>query len=46
VTDSGHFLEIISGMQASVDIITGEKTIMQYWLKPILRAQSNAMRER
>lgn len=45
VSDSGHFLEIIPGMQASVDIIAGNKTIMQYWLKPILRAQASAMRE-
>jgi adhesin transport system membrane fusion protein len=45
VSDSGHFLEIIPGMQASVDIIAGSKTIMQYWLKPILRAQASAMRE-
>ncbi len=45
ITDSGHYLDLIPGMQASVDIIAGEKTIMQYWLKPILRAQSTAMRE-
>ena len=45
VSDSGHYLEIIPGMQASVDIIAGSKTIMQYWLKPILRAQASSMRE-
>jgi adhesin transport system membrane fusion protein len=45
VSDSGHYLEVIPGMQASVDIIAGSKTIMQYWLKPILRAQASAMRE-
>lgn len=45
VSDSGHYLEIIPGMQASVDIIAGSKTILQYWLKPILRAQASAMRE-
>lgn len=45
VSNSGHLLDIIPGMQASVDIIAGTRTVMQYWLKPILRAQSNAMRE-
>ena len=37
---------IIVGMTAQVDIITGKKTIMQYLLKPILRARDNALRER
>ncbi|MGB0937704.1 MAG: HlyD family type I secretion periplasmic adaptor subunit [Colwellia sp.] len=45
VTDSGHVIEIRPGMQASVDIIAGNKTIMQYWLKPIIRAKASAMRE-
>lgn len=36
---------IIPGMQASVDILTGKKTVLQYWLKPLLRAKANAMRE-
>jgi len=36
---------IISGMQASVDILIGKKTVLQYWLKPLLRAKANAMRE-
>jgi adhesin transport system membrane fusion protein len=37
---------IIAGMTAQVDIITGKKTIMQYLMKPILRAKDNALRER
>jgi adhesin transport system membrane fusion protein len=37
---------IIAGMTAQVDIITGKKTIMQYLMKPILRAKNNALRER
>ncbi|WP_110678111.1 MULTISPECIES: HlyD family type I secretion periplasmic adaptor subunit [Salinicola] len=51
-TDSNHLgknsddLPIIPGMQATVDIITGRQTILQYLLKPILRAQQSAMRER
>lgn len=39
-------LPIIPGMQASVDIITGKKTILSYLLKPILRAREMALRER
>ncbi len=37
---------IIIGMTAQVDIITGKKTVMQYLMKPILRAKNNALRER
>lgn len=37
---------IIPGMQASVDILTGQKTVLNYWLKPLLRAKTNAMKER
>ncbi|WP_153916299.1 HlyD family type I secretion periplasmic adaptor subunit [Shewanella sp. TC10] len=36
---------IISGMQASTDILTGHKTVLNYWLKPLLRAKANALRE-
>mgnify|MGYP005843069531 CR=1 FL=1 len=39
-------LEIIPGMTAQVDIQTGEKTVLDYLLKPILRARSEALRER
>jgi adhesin transport system membrane fusion protein len=38
--------KIIIGMTAQVDIITGKKTVMQYLMKPILRAKNNALRER
>lgn len=44
--DLGDGLPIIPGMVAQVDIITGKKTLLSYLLKPILRAQSNALRER
>lgn len=37
---------IIIGMTAQVDILTGRKTVMQYLMKPILRAKNNALRER
>lgn len=39
-------LPIIVGMTASVDIITGKKTVLDYLLKPILKAKQSAMRER
>ncbi len=41
-----HPLPIIPGMQAEVDILTGKKTVLQYLLKPVLRAKQNALRER
>ena len=41
-----HPLLIIPGMVASVDIITGKKSVLSYLLKPIIRAQSEALRER
>ncbi len=39
-------LPIIPGMTASVDILTGQKTVLDYLLKPILKAKQNALRER
>lgn len=39
-------MPIIPGMIASVDILTGKKTILSYLLKPILRAKYMALRER
>lgn len=41
-----HPLLIIPGMVATVDIITGEKSVLDYLLKPVLKARSEAMRER
>lgn len=39
-------LPIIPGMIATVDIRTGEKTVMDYLLKPLKRAQASALTER
>ena len=39
-------LPITPGMVASVDIQTGERTVLSYLTKPILRAHSEALRER
>ncbi len=38
-------LEIIPGMVAEVDVLTGKRTVLQYLLKPILRARRKALRE-
>ena len=42
----GKKLPIIPGMQAQVDIITGNKTVLNYLLKPIVGMKENAFRER
>lgn len=41
-----HPLPIIPGMVATVDILTGKKTILSYLLKPVLKAKYMALRER
>ncbi|MBW6489537.1 HlyD family type I secretion periplasmic adaptor subunit, partial [Sulfurimonas sp.] len=41
-----HKLNIMVGMTADVDIITGKKTVLDYILKPILRARENVLSER
>ena len=33
-------------MTAEVDILTGQKTVLSYLLKPILKARAYALRER
>jgi adhesin transport system membrane fusion protein len=51
-TDKNHLgteikpLPIMVGMTASVDIVTGKKTVLDYILKPILKAKNNALTER
>jgi len=42
----GEELPIIPGMTAQVDVLTGEKSVLDYLLKPILKAKQNALRER
>ena len=39
-------LAITPGMMASVDIVTGKKTVMQYILKPILKSKQYVFSER
>lgn len=43
---NGEKLNIIPGMTAEVDILTGKKSVLDYMLKPILKAQNRALRER
>lgn len=42
----GREYEIMPGMIASVDIMTGKKTILTYLMKPINKAREEALRER
>lgn len=46
IRHGGRELPITPGMVASVDVLTGKKTILEYLLKPILRAREGALRER
>lgn len=51
-TDRNHLgtpdrpLPISPGMLADVDVVTGRRTILAYLAKPLLRARSEALRER
>jgi adhesin transport system membrane fusion protein len=38
--------QIIPGMVATADIITGKKSVLSYLLKPIIKARDEALRER
>ena len=46
IEHAGQTLDIIPGMIVNVDILTGEKSVLDYILKPILKTRDNAMRER
>lgn len=39
-------LPIIPGMTAEVDVLTGQKTVLTYLLKPVLKVKAYALRER
>ena len=43
---NGEKLSIIAGMTADVDILTGKKSVLDYMLKPILKAKEQALTER
>ncbi|WP_366908854.1 HlyD family type I secretion periplasmic adaptor subunit [uncultured Desulfovibrio sp.] len=46
IEHSGEILPIIPGMMVTADILIGKKTVLDYLLKPILKARQNALRER
>jgi adhesin transport system membrane fusion protein len=43
---SGRKLPITPGMMTNTQIITGRKSVLTYLLKPVLKARSEALRER
>jgi adhesin transport system membrane fusion protein len=46
VMASGHPLPITPGMMTNTQIITGRKSVLTYLMKPVLKARSDALRER
>jgi len=44
--NTSGFLPIMPGMEATVDIRTGQKTVMDYLIKPVLKLKDEAFRER
>lgn len=42
----GEILPIMPGMVATVDILTGHKTVMEYLLKPFVKTMQNSMNEK
>jgi membrane fusion protein, adhesin transport system len=45
-SQAGERIDIIPGMTATLEIITGRRTVAQYLLKPIRRVRDNALKER
>jgi len=46
LTAEGRRLPITPGMMTDTQIITGRKSVLSYLLKPVLKARSDALRER
>ena len=46
IGDDPDLYKITPGMQATVDIHTGEKSVMEYLIMPVLKLKSEAFRER
>jgi len=44
--EGGVKLPITPGMQATIDIRTGERTVLHYLMRPVLKLKSEAFRER
>ncbi|MBK4738454.1 HlyD family type I secretion periplasmic adaptor subunit [Noviherbaspirillum pedocola] len=45
-TGGGKPLTILPGMVATVDIVTGRKTVLHYLLKPLIKVKETMLRER
>lgn len=46
INHNNEILPIIPGMMVTADILIGKKTVLDYLLKPIMKAKQNALRER
>jgi adhesin transport system membrane fusion protein len=46
LTARGRQLPITPGMMTDTQIITGQKSVLSYLLKPVMKARSDALRER
>ena len=46
IVSKGRKLTVLPGMVATIDILTGEKSVLDYLLKPLKRVQQEALRER
>jgi adhesin transport system membrane fusion protein len=46
MTRTGKTLEILPGMTAQVDIRTGDRTVLEYLLKPLRKTIAESMGER
>jgi adhesin transport system membrane fusion protein len=46
LTSLGESIEIVPGMVAQVDIVSGEKTVLNYLLQPVTKIADEAFRER
>ncbi|MES9855265.1 MAG: HlyD family type I secretion periplasmic adaptor subunit [Sedimenticola sp.] len=46
ITRGDEVLPVIPGMVASVDVITGAKSVLNYLLKPLIKTQQKALTER
>ena len=46
IAPDGSLLPISAGMEASVDIHTGKRTVLEYLVRPVLKLKSEGFRER
>lgn len=46
ITKNNKRIEIVPGMTAQIDIVTGEKTVLEYIAKPIVKTLSESLHEK